>query len=389
MHEIYKFGHTLAVFMSFFIILLLLLKSSGPFFKSPKRFLFFYFLIFGLFTLLHYCLFVEWHVEIVAVLFGNFDAFFYLLYPLAFFYVRGMVKKNSDIMSTDLLHFIPFFIQLFDTLPYSFTSFSHKILVVELVKFDIQELVKQQMGFFFSSRFHFYLKLFLSSLYVFYSCKIYFLFVTRHTKNFILHYWIPGFLFLQIFLILFLTYFFLIVPNANHFKLTYQGITPWNYVGLGSYLVFSLSVFYFPEFLYEPYVVEEREAKLRIPNYELSPEKLIEIETKLDLYLEEYKPFLKPSFSLAQLSSALDIPVHHFNFYFRMTQKSNFLEQRMRWRIRHAKELIDAGKDKVLTLEAIGLESGFQSRTTFFVNFKELVGESPSAYSERKSNIIS
>ena len=33
------------------------------------------------------------------------------------------------------------------------------------------------------------------------------------------------------------------------------------------------------------------------------------------------------------------------------------------------------------------LESGFQSRTTFFVNFKELVGESPSAYSERKNNI--
>jgi AraC-like DNA-binding protein len=194
---------------------------------------------------------------------------------------------------------------------------------------------------------------------------------------------------LQIFLILFLTYFFLLVPNGNQFKLTYQGITTWNYVGLGSYLVFSLSVFYFPEFLYEPYVVEEREAKLRIPNYELSPEKLIEIETKLDLYLEEYKPFLKPSFSLAQLSSALDIPVHHFNFYFRMTQKSNFLEQRMRWRIRHAKELIDAGKDKVLTLEAIGLESGFQSRTTFFVNFKELVGESPSAYAERKSNILS
>ena len=111
--------------------------------------------------------------------------------------------------------------------------------------------------------------------------------------------------------------------------------------------------------MYEPYIIEEREAKLKIPHYELSPEKLIEIETKLDLYLEEYKPFLKTSFSLAQLSSALDIPVHHFNFYFRKTQQSNFLEQRMRWRIRYAKELIDTGKDKVHTLEAIGFESGF------------------------------
>ncbi|MFM2442410.1 MAG: hypothetical protein RL449_1052, partial [Bacteroidota bacterium] len=380
MQEIYKFGHSLAVFMSFFIILLLLSKSSGPFFKSPKRFLFFYFLIFGLFTLLHYCLFVDWHVDIVAVLFGNFDAFFYLLYPLAYFYVRGMVKENASLEKKDLVHLLPFLIQLLDMLPYSLSTFAHKISIAELVKFDIHELVKQQLGFFFTSRFHFYVKLISSSLYIFYSCQIYLRFRPKNGKNFILHYWIPGFLFLQVFLVIFLTYFFLIVPSGNHFKLNYQGDTSWNYLGLGSYLILSLSVFYFPEFLYAPYIISEREAKLKIPNYELSPDKLVEIETKLDLYLEEFKPYLKASFSLAQLSAALDIPVHHFSFYFRKTQQTNFLEQRMRWRIRHAQELIDAGKDKIITLEAIGLESGFQSRTTFFVNFKEIVGESPSAY---------
>jgi len=386
MQEIYKFGHSLAVFMSFFIILLLLSKSSGSFFKSPKRFLFFYFLIFGLFTLLHYCLFVDWHVDIVAVLFGNFDAFYYLLYPLAYFYVRGMVKENTSLEKKDLLHLLPFLIQLLDMLPYSLSTFAHKISIAELVKFDIHELVKQQLGFFFTSRFHFYVKLILSTLYIFYSCQIYLRFRPKNGKNFILHYWIPGFLFLQVFLVIFLAYFFLIVPTGNHFKLNYQGDTSWNYLGLGSYLILSLSVFYFPEFLYAPYINSEREAKLKIPNYELSPDKLIEIETKLDLYLEEFKPYLKASFSLAQLSAALDIPVHHFSFYFRKTQQTNFLEQRMRWRIRHAQELIDAGKDKIITLEAIGLESGFQSRTTFFVNFKEIVGESPSAYAERKSN---
>ncbi|MFD3407375.1 helix-turn-helix domain-containing protein [Aquirufa sp. HETE-83D] len=321
----------------------------------------------------------------MAVLFGNFDAFFYLLYPLAYFYVRGMLEQNVRFRSKDLFHFIPFLLQLFDMLPYSLTSFAHKIVIAELIKFDIHEVVKQQLGFFISSRFHFYVKLLLSTVYVFYSCELYFRLRPRNAKNFILHYWIPGFLFLQILLILFLTYFFLIAPNGNHYKLNYQGDSSWNYAGLGAYLVLSLSVFYFPEFLYAPYINAEREAKLKIPNYELSAEKLIEIETKLDLYLEEFKPFLKTTFSLAQLSATLDIPVHHFNYYFRKTQQSNFLEQRMRWRIRHAKELIDAGKDKVLTLEAIGLESGFQSRTTFFVNFKELVGESPSAYAERKS----
>lgn len=297
-----------------------------------------------------------------------------------------MLQENALLRPKDILHLIPFFIQLLDMLPYSLTSFAHKILIAELIKFDIHELVKQQLGFFFSARFHFYVKLLLSSVYLFYSCKIYFRQRPRNEKNFILHYWIPGFLFVQIILIIFLAYFFIILPSSTPFKLTYQGNSPWNYLGLGSYLVLSLSVFYFPEFLYAPYISAEREAKLKIPNYELSAEKLVEIETKLDLYLEEYKPFLKSTFSLAQLSANLDIPVHHFNYYFRKTQQSNFLEQRMRWRIRHAKELIDAGKDKIITLEAIGLESGFQSRTTFFVNFKELVGESPSAYAERKNS---
>jgi AraC-like DNA-binding protein len=328
---------------------------------------------------------VEWHVEIVAVLFGNFDAFFYLLYPLGYFYVHGMLEKNVIYKKVDLLHFIPFSIQLLDMLPYSLTSFAHKIQIAEIIKFDIQELVNQQLGYVFSARFHFYIKLLLGSIYIFYSIQFYLRLRHTNEKGFILTYWIPGFLMVQIFLILFLTYFFLVVPNWNQYKLVYQGNSPWNYMGLGSYLVLSLSLFYFPEFLYAPYIIAEREAKLKIPNYELSAEKLIEIETKLDLYLEQYKPFLKTSFSLAQLSASLDIPVHHFNYYFRKTQQSNFLEQRMRWRIRHAMELIDAGKEKVLTLEAIGFESGFQSRTTFFVNFKELVGESPSAYAERKN----
>jgi AraC-like DNA-binding protein len=296
-----------------------------------------------------------------------------------------MVHKNPKLKAIDLLHLIPFFCQFLDMLPYFFSTYAHKIAIAQLVKFDIQELVKQQLGFFFSARFHFYLKLVLSALYIYLSCQVYFRYRPSNGKIFTLHYWIPGFLILQILLIIFLAYFFLIVPSDIPFKLTYQGNSSWNYLGLSSYLIFSLSVFYFPEFLYEPYIKAERDAKLKTPNYELSPEKLIEIETRLDLYLEEFKPFLKASFSLAQLSSNLDIPVHHFNYYFRKTQQSNFLEQRMRWRIQHAKELIDAGKDKMLTLEAIGFESGFQSRTTFFVNFKELVGESPSAYAERKN----
>jgi len=386
MHEIYKFGHSLAVFISFFIILLLSLRSSSSFFKSPKRFLFFYFLIFGLFALLHYCLFVEWQVEVVAILYGNLDAFFYLLYPLAYWYVRAALQPKTPFQSKDALHIIPFLIQLLDRLPYLFSTYAHKVGIAELIKMDIHEILNHQIGFFFSNRFHFYAKLLQSSSYVLYSCTIYWRYRPRNSKNFILHCWIPAFLLVQMLFILILSYFFLFLPATNQYSLTYPGESILNIIGIGSYLLLSLSVFYSPEFLYDSYLPSDLDAKLKVPPFELTAEKLDEMEAQLDLYLEANKPFLKTRFSLAQLSASLDIPVHNLNYYFRKRQQSNFLEQRMQWRIRHAKELIDAGKDKVITLEAIGLESGFQSRTTFFVNFKEIIGESPSAYADRKND---
>jgi AraC-like DNA-binding protein len=45
--------------------------------------------------------------------------------------------------------------------------------------------------------------------------------------------------------------------------------------------------------------------------------------------------------------------------------------------------MIRDGKNKVLTLEAIGQLSGFSSRNTFFIAFKQAEGISPSEYAKR------
>ena len=44
------------------------------------------------------------------------------------------------------------------------------------------------------------------------------------------------------------------------------------------------------------------------------------------------------------------------------------------------KKLISEGKAEELTLEAIGIQSGFTNRNTFFTAFKKVEGVSPSAF---------
>jgi AraC-like DNA-binding protein len=49
-------------------------------------------------------------------------------------------------------------------------------------------------------------------------------------------------------------------------------------------------------------------------------------------------------------------------------------------RIGHAKSLILEGRANDLTLEAIGMLSGFTNRNTFFISFKKIEGVSPKEF---------
>jgi YesN/AraC family two-component response regulator len=86
---------------------------------------------------------------------------------------------------------------------------------------------------------------------------------------------------------------------------------------------------------------------------------------------------------MAQLSVYTQIPVHHLSFYFREEKKQHFNEYRNEWRVNHAKVLIKEGKANEITLEAIGLLSGFSTRNTFFKSFKKVEGISPGVFADQ------
>jgi AraC-like DNA-binding protein len=74
------------------------------------------------------------------------------------------------------------------------------------------------------------------------------------------------------------------------------------------------------------------------------------------------------------------IPVHHLAIYFREEREQSFLNYRNQWRVEYAKNLLDEGKGKELTLEAIGMLSGFTNRNSFSIAFKRCEGSTPGEY---------
>ncbi len=107
------------------------------------------------------------------------------------------------------------------------------------------------------------------------------------------------------------------------------------------------------------------ENKTVLVNTFFSYEYEIEIESVIHNWIAEQK-YLEVNASLISISSHTNIPVHHhLSYYFNSILKVKYTDWRNILRIEYAKAKIDSGSNKTITLEALSLESGFSSQSTF------------------------
>jgi AraC-like DNA-binding protein len=116
------------------------------------------------------------------------------------------------------------------------------------------------------------------------------------------------------------------------------------------------------------------------PANSLESDYILLIGQKVDQCMMDHKPYLQKEFNLTELSALIHIPVHHLAIYFREEREQSFINYRNRWRVEYAKALILDGKAKELTLEAIGILSGFTNRNAFISAFKRFEGSTPHEY---------
>jgi AraC-like DNA-binding protein len=123
------------------------------------------------------------------------------------------------------------------------------------------------------------------------------------------------------------------------------------------------------------------EEKVRYEGKKLDNDLLFEIEGKLSLIAEK-ELFLNPQLTLPDIAKELNLSPHSLSQFINEKFNKSFNAYINEMRIETAKKLLLSNKD--FTIEAVGYESGFNSKSSFFTSFKKMTGRTPSEY--QKSN---
>lgn len=119
----------------------------------------------------------------------------------------------------------------------------------------------------------------------------------------------------------------------------------------------------------------------------LSKEQLQTLANSLNSLVIEQKLFLNQDISLQQLSALLRTNRSYLSRAINVEYECNFHTYINNLRIKEAISLISEGDHKLLTLEAIAGQVGFNNRTSFALAFKKYTGVSPSFFIKNLSAV--
>lgn len=107
---------------------------------------------------------------------------------------------------------------------------------------------------------------------------------------------------------------------------------------------------------------------------------LKQIAEKITQHFENATPFLKSSYSLQELSTAVQANPVLTSKAINRILKTNFNDLVNEFRVKHFLQLARKEEKKKLTLWAIAQEAGFGNKVTFYKSFKKITGTTPKAY---------
>jgi AraC-like DNA-binding protein len=119
------------------------------------------------------------------------------------------------------------------------------------------------------------------------------------------------------------------------------------------------------------------------PRYQrsgLTQEMATGIRKQITDLMESEKIYLNPDLTVYDLSKASSVPAHHITEVLNQHMNISFYEFINNYRVDEAKRLLRSADHRQFTLEVIGRESGFNSRSTFYNYFKKATGMTPLAF---------
>jgi AraC-like DNA-binding protein len=368
----------------------------------------FFFLSLSIYAFCQYILLYSKSVFLITFFLHNFAslaALPFLIGPMLYCYIRSVLSDDPELKITDGLHLLPMLVYFLVSIPQNCVPLSD-IIINAISLLNNTDYIAHFKGTPLSGLFTVE-AIFLSRpglvlIYTLWSVGLFVQYSVRKDKSGVFsgQHFMTKWLFLLLgFLLLLVVTQILSIARAFNMDFSEMFFT-LNIVrllsGLGL-IGILISPFFFPTILYglpripesknegntEKRLTHLRHLKKNPNNNHFEDSYLHSIGQKADACMKQHKPYLEPDCNLNHLAKHVNLPVHHLAYYFKEVKKQHFTDYRNEWRINHAKNLIREGKASEITLEAIGMLSGFTSRNSFITDFKKMEGVSPGAYAAR------
>ncbi|NCP05043.1 MAG: helix-turn-helix transcriptional regulator [Flavobacteriales bacterium] len=108
---------------------------------------------------------------------------------------------------------------------------------------------------------------------------------------------------------------------------------------------------------------------------------------KLENHIIENKSYLNPNLSLKTLSKELNLSEGYISQNINKNSNLNFNDYINVLRINDAKDMLTNNDYNNYTILAIGLEAGFNSKSSFYSAFKKFNGQTPIEYKKDVRNL--
>ena len=382
--------YLLSGFGIFFSVLLIVYNKG---YKSANIYLGLFLFLFNFIILSHYLyLYNESKVTIAFILSIPFNASAFAIGPLAFLYVRSILKDDTQFSKKDWIHFILFAIIFLGRLPYNFLSWDEKLLVADkIINESWRSLSYSTYNNFLPLRVNYKLK---GLHFLIYLISIWYIILKSKFKmpssmvllkqQKIVYNWLH--FFAVTFSILGVLFGLILFPNAKD-KLTYHLEANILFMLVFSgFLILIMGLILYPQILYGIPIeknlvkineeVNESEVVDETERISLHEDYIENIRVLLQKWEEEFK-FKDPNSTVISLSVDIDIPRHHLAYFFNQINNEKYIDWRNRLRVEYAMEILGREQKYDKTIEVLGAESGFRSYSAFIRSFKQFTCKLP------------
>ncbi|MFK7813273.1 MAG: helix-turn-helix domain-containing protein [Maribacter sp.] len=125
-------------------------------------------------------------------------------------------------------------------------------------------------------------------------------------------------------------------------------------------------------------------ADLKTPNKSDSKNAVNNTYQKIDSYIIKERRYLDIDLNQSEIADKFNITPGYLSQLINTNSEQNFNDYINKMRIEASKKMLIQDQFDNYTIESIGLECGFKSKSNFYTAFKKFTGLTPKAYAERK-----